>query len=87
MIALNEAKAPKGMARVEATAVIHPPTAHKRDEGNFRMMLEKALGDALQLGGYLSDDSSEFFSFGRLSFGEKRKPAETIITLEVEMTA
>lgn len=85
MIALNESKVPRGLARVDATAVLHPPTSHKRDEGNFRTILEKALGDALQLGGHLADDSSDFFSFGRLSFAEKRKPAETIITLEVEM--
>lgn len=79
-IALMAAKVPKKLNRVEATAILYPPTRHKRDEGNFRSTLEKALGDALQLG-WLPDDSPEFFTFGRLTFAEKRKPASTVIEL------
>lgn len=81
--ALLLAKVPKDLLTVDASAVLHPPTAHKRDTGNYRTMLEKALGDALQLG-WLSDDSPDFYAFNDLTFGEKAaKPGLTIITLLV----
>lgn len=83
--AMLVAKVPKGAHCVEATAVLYPPTAHKRDEGNFRTILEKALGDALQAGGWLPDDTPEHFTFGRLTFGEKRKPALTVVELVVSL--
>lgn len=82
-IALNQAKVPRGLIYIEATAVLYPPTKHKRDEGNFRMMLEKALGDVLQVGGWLADDSTDQFRFGRLEFAEtKPKPGLTVLMLE-----
>lgn len=81
-IALLEVKVPKGLERVEAKALLHPPTAHRRDEGNYRTMLEKALGDALQLG-WIPDDDPDHFAFRELRFGEKaKKPGLTLITLD-----
>lgn len=86
-IALNQAKVPKGLVYAEATAVLYPPTAHKRDEGNFRTMLEKSLGDVLQMAGYLADDSTEEFRFGRLEFGQPHpKPGLTVVMLECHTT-
>lgn len=82
-IALNQAKVPRGLLSVDASAVLHPPTAHRRDTGNYRTMLEKALGDALQLG-WLADDGPDFYAFNDLTFGEKAKaPGLTIVTLRV----
>lgn len=81
-IGLRQAKVPEGLVYVEATAVLHPPTKHKRDEGNFRAILEKALGDILQVGGWLVDDSDAEFRFGRLEFAGPEKPPRTILVLE-----
>lgn len=73
--------------RVHATAVIHfpdvgTPSERRRDEGNFRAPLEKALGDALcphqtreeqrlkipARPGHLSDDTPAHFTFGAVTF-------------------
>jgi hypothetical protein len=43
------------------------PSRIKHDQGNYRFMLEKALGDALQTVGVLQDDSWDFYSFGNLA--------------------
>lgn len=65
---------PRGLSRVDASAVLVFPTARRRDEGNFRVLLEKALGDALVDGGWLPDDTPEHFRFGAVTFekGESR---------------
>jgi hypothetical protein len=39
----------------------------KRDQGNFRFMLEKALGDALVHMGVLEDDDWDSYEFGHLA--------------------
>lgn len=82
-IALLSSGVPKGLAKVEATATCRFHTRHKRDEGNYRWMLEKALGDALQINGCLDDDSSEEFTFGKLRFEKEPGVPRTIVTLEV----
>lgn len=70
-------------ARVRATARLLFPTPRRRDEGNYRTALEKALGDALapaptkeeRLHGltplfvWLPDDTPEHFTFGSVTFG------------------
>lgn len=85
MVALLEAKVPKGLAKVSATATLYFPTRRKRDVVNYRTLLEKSLGDALQLG-WLPDDDPTCFSFGNivLDVAEKGKPPMTIVRLEVE---
>lgn len=83
MIALLEQRVPKKLRRVHATAVCRFAQKRKRDEGNFRYLLEKALGDALQLGGHLADDTPEEFTFGALTFDPERGSARTLVTLEV----
>jgi hypothetical protein len=42
------------------------PTRVKRDQGNYRFMVEKALGDALQAAGVLEDDDWTSYEFGGL---------------------
>lgn len=69
--------------RVRASAVLLFPTQRRRDEGNYRTALEKALGDALapaptkeeRLHGlaplwvWLPDDTPAHFTFGAVTFG------------------
>ena len=59
---------PRGLARVEASAVLTFPTRRRRDEGNFRALIEKSLGDALVEGRWLADDTPDRFSFGAVTF-------------------
>lgn len=73
--------------RVHATAVAYYPVNRRRDEGNLRAPLEKALGDALApaRGGmfrWLSDDTPEHFTFGALTFGIRPGPP----SVEVKLT-
>ena len=44
------------------------PTRVRRDQGNYRFILEKALGDALKEGGWLEDDNWALFEFGNLGY-------------------
>jgi hypothetical protein len=76
---------PRGLSRVEATAVLSFPTRRRRDEGNFRALLEKALGDALVEGGWLADDTADQFRFGAIYF-EIGEPM-TELTLRCEAAA
>lgn len=73
--------------RVRATAELLFPAPRRRDEGNYRDSLEKALGDALSpaptkeervLGlkpqhVWLADDTPEHFTFGAVTFGQTRE--------------
>lgn len=69
--------------RVRASAELLFPIGRRRDEGNYRTGLEKALGDALApaptkaerlhglepLWRWLTDDTPEHFTFGAVTFG------------------
>lgn len=68
-------------SRVHATASLRFPQRRRRDEGNYRAALEKALGDALVQGGYLSDDTPDQFTFGAVTFEEDRGGNRTTVTL------
>jgi Holliday junction resolvase RusA-like endonuclease len=72
---------PRPLTRVEVTAVLRFPQRRRRDEGNYRALLEKACGDALTNGGWLADDDVDRFSFGRLSVASERGPKRTVLTL------
>jgi hypothetical protein len=61
---------PRHLHRVEASAVLTFPTRRRRDEGNFRSLLEKSLGDALVEGGWLDDDTPDRYRFGVVTFAE-----------------
>jgi hypothetical protein len=65
--ALAKTALPKGLARVVVEGTIVFPTHGRRDQGNFRVVIEKALGDALVAGGWLSDDRWEMYEFGQLA--------------------
>jgi len=84
-VALLEAKVPKGkLSFVSASATLFFTTNRKRDVGNYRTILEKCCGDALQLG-WLDDDDPEHYEFGAVTFEKiaKGKPPKTIVRLEV----
>jgi hypothetical protein len=74
---------PRHVKRVRAEALITFAQHRRRDEGNFRATLEKALGDALQTGEYLDDDTPETFTFGEVRFATG-KPQTTTVKIEWE---
>jgi hypothetical protein len=61
------AQLPTGLARVFVEGQVCFPDRIRRDQGNFRYLLEKALGDALTAGGWLEDDDWERYEFGQLA--------------------
>lgn len=78
-------RVPRGLERVEATARLVFPQARRRDEGNFRALLEKVVGDALVAGAFLPDDTPELYRFGAVTFDVEpgvRKRTEITITYE-----
>lgn len=84
---LLEAAVPRGVGSVEARAELRFAVRRRRDEGNFRMLLEKALGDALVSGGWLPDDTPDRYTFGALVFDPNTGPPRTLLTLTVRETA
>lgn len=83
-IALMEQGVLRGLKSVEARATIRFKTQRRRDEGNFRVILEKALGDALVEGLWLADDTPEYFRFGRVELLAPVERPETIVVLDYE---
>jgi len=59
---------PVPAGRVVVTATLLVPDRRRRDEGNFRTPLEKALGDALVNGGWIVDDTPAHYRFGEAVF-------------------
>ena len=72
---------PRECDRVYAEASLRFPQHRRRDEGNFRWMLEKALGDALVAGRWLDDDTGGKFSTGPVTFEAERGPVRTRLKL------
>jgi hypothetical protein len=70
--------------RITASAVLRFPTRRRRDTGNYRTPLEKALGDALQLAGVIPDDTPDLYTLDRMRFDATPGPARTIITLDYD---
>jgi hypothetical protein len=60
---LTEAEMPI-CGRVVVEGEVTFPTRARRDQGNFRFLAEKALGDALVTGGFIPDDDWTRFEFG-----------------------
>jgi hypothetical protein len=79
--ALMVAQVPRGLEVVAATAEIHFKQKRRRDPGNFRVILEKALGDILQQG-WLPDDTAEFFSFGAVQLVAPSPEPLTLVHLD-----
>jgi hypothetical protein len=69
---LTEAEMPR-CARVVVEGEVTFPTRIRRDQGNFRFLTEKALGDALVAGGWLPDDDWTRFEFGGFAMRYERR--------------
>ena len=80
-LALMVARVPRGLEVVTATARLFFKERRRRDEGNFRVILEKALGDALTNGRWLPDDTPEHYRFGAVELLAPSSVALTEITL------
>lgn len=78
---LEEARLPKGLRRVYAEGEATFPDRARRDQGNFRVLIEKALGDALTKGGWLEDDDWSSYEFGNLTQVHEAGQAATRIVL------
>jgi hypothetical protein len=72
---------PKGLERVLVEGEVTFPTRAKRDQGNFRFLVEKALGDALVEGGWLADDDWDSYEFGNLTKSYEKGVSATRLIL------
>lgn len=81
-IALLEQRVPKGLKSVQASAALRFKQRRRRDEGNHRMLIEKALGDVLVSAGYLPDDTPDLYRFGRVELLAPCEKPETIVVLD-----
>jgi hypothetical protein len=55
------ANAPRHMVRCEVEGLLEFKHANRRDVENYRSSLTKPLADALVSGGWLADDTNDFF--------------------------
>lgn len=65
-LALEASDLPRALERVTVEGLMCFPDRRRRDQGNHRFIVEKALGDALVTGGWLADDSWDHYEFGGL---------------------
>lgn len=84
MILLIQAKVPRHQKLVVASAEMRFKSKRKRDEGNYRVMIEKAFGDTLVAGGWLPDDTPDHYRFERVKILEERGDPLTVVRLKVE---
>lgn len=80
-LALMACGLPRDRVSLRTMAVLRFPTAHRRDAGNFGWLLEKCLGDALVEGGWLPDDTPDFFRFEGVAFAPTRGKPLSLISL------
>ncbi len=78
---LRESGLPKGLASVRARGQVCFPDRQRRDQGNFRFLIEKALGDALVKGGWLEDDDWSRYQFGDLDYAYDKGQSWTALTI------
>lgn len=72
-VMLMAAKVPRNLRYAEVRCTVIVPDRRRRDAGNYRMLIEKCLADAMVKGGWLPDDTPEFFEFGKLEFEHRPK--------------
>jgi len=79
---LAATRLPRGLGGVYAEGEItFPDERTDRDQGNFRVVIEKALGDALQRGGWLENDDWTRYEFGQLS--QRFQPGESATRITI----
>jgi hypothetical protein len=72
---------PRPLASVHVIGEMCFPHRRPVDQGNYRYMVEKALGDVLQTMGYLPDDSWDFYTFGDLAYRYEKGQSWTRLLL------
>jgi len=60
---LRESDLPRGLASVMVEGEVSFGDEDERDQGNHRMIVEKALGDALEAGEWIPNDSWDHYQF------------------------
>lgn len=78
---LEESGLPKGLARVMVEGEATFPDTQRRDQGNYRTLIEKALGDTLTAGGWLDDDDWSRYEFGNLAYRHEAGVSRTRLML------
>jgi hypothetical protein len=78
---IAEAGLPGGLARVVVEGEVSFGDERERDQGNHRVLIEKAVGDALVEGGWLAKDSWAFYEFGGLQRVEEPGVSRTRLML------
>jgi len=79
--ALLEQRVPRNLDAVMVSARLEFPQRRRRDEGNFRVIIEKALGDALVAGGWIEDDTPDHYTFGAVELVAPAPAARTLVTI------
>lgn len=78
---LSTTDLPRPCTHVFVEGIMCFPDRRKRDQGNMRFAVEKFLGDALQRGGWLLDDSWAEYSFGDLEYRYEKDRSWTRLVL------
>lgn len=93
---LMGAKVPRGMTKAHVDVLLEFEDNRKRDPENFRPAIAKPLADILVKGGWLADDTAEFFDFGHvkivsgvkldqgMALDRRTSIGRTTVTLEAE---
>lgn len=87
MLGTAQGAMPRPVAAVTVSGVLEFPTNRRRDEGNFRSLLEKALGDALKNGRWIEDDTPDHYLFDRLELVGGCDGERTILDLRWEVAS
>lgn len=85
MAILLKGRVPKDLAWVRVDMELRFPKKRGRDEGNYRMVVEKALGDVMQKMGYISNDTPDIYRFGAVTFDPESGPKRMVLTLTYEL--
>ena len=78
---LEDSGLPKGLVAVHVRGQVCFPDRTKRDQGNHRFLVEKALGDALEKGGWISNDDWTRYQFGNLDYAYDKGQSWTALTI------
>lgn len=79
---LEASRLPKGLEAVWVEGEItFPDRREDRDQGNFRVVIEKALGDALQAGGWIERDDWTRYEFAGLTMRVDPGRSATAVTI------
>jgi hypothetical protein len=91
LMALLAEKMPRPVARVQATVELQFRRRLRRDPDNYHFPISKPLGDALVKGGYIPDDTSEFYRLTEVTINPEalktplKQEAQMVVALDFEV--